>query len=778
MTTDLQIELAAALDKLNQQQQYPSHKVIITGNEINHNHGVGILLHRLYPDSRNIYSIRSMDIYDGVHYFGGQNFCLHRKQSTYHQVLSAVQSNLGQIRPSAVLLIPYFQADFLLGLAIKRLYNSPLCVFIMDDQNIFSHHVDDTLVQQLLDSADLCFGISRPLCDAYQNKFHKKFWFFPPVIESKLIQCDLPQAFLDMEGFEPRGVLIGNIWCQRWLDQLRPLCRESQVKLDWYGNPNRSWIDFQEVELEKDGIFFRGFIEEDKLILALQKASFAVIPTGSSDHPDDRPELMNLSLPSRSCFMTATANIPLLILGHEQSAIARFVESAGLGIVCPYDNDAFVNAIRAICSIENQRKFRENSILVARQLGADGLGEWLWESLAKQRPVDLRFENLWPHGVKQYQSVLVTTCEINNRHGTGVLLKRVFPREENIVSVRTNDFYLGEQEWAGKSHLVSDLISDGRTAFGHVASIFLDQSSIERLFCVPYDSQTLLFSMAIKEFYKIPLAIWIMDDQNIVAQNVPDELMREFLSKADVRFATHPEMRDAYEYKYGFKFWLLPAVVPDYLITTASRERAQTLGKQLRGALVGSIWSQQWFNNICHTLHNTDIELDWYGNSDYFWLEEPQSVLQQKGLYPKGICSEDVLSDKLKNYPFVVVPTGTLDERDDQIHLSKLSLPGRILFILATSNTPIILLGDPSTSAANFVTTFQVGIVCDYTPKAFKNAVDYVLDLSNQCNFRQNAINVAYQFSDKGIDDWIWKSLEMRQAADSRFESLFQNKAL
>jgi len=87
-------------------------------------------------------------------------------------------------------------------------------------------------------------------------------------------------------------------------------------------------------------------------------------------------------------------------------------------------------------------------------------------------------------------------------------------------------------------------------------------------------------------------------------------------------------------------------------------------------------------------------------------------------------------------------------------------------------------LGDPSTSAANFVTTFQVGMVCDYTPEAFKNAVDYVLDVSNQYNLRQNAINVAHQFSDQGIDDWIWQSLEMRQAADSRFESLFQNKLL
>lgn len=778
MTINLQNQLSFALSRLHERLESPSCKVIVTGNEINHNHGVGILLHRLFPDPGNIFSIRSTDLYGGHHYFGHQNFCLNQKHSTYHEVLNAVQVNLAQIRPSAVLLIPYFPADFLLGLALKRLYNSLLCVFIMDDQNIFSHHVDDMLVQQLLDSADLCFGISRPLCDAYQNKFYKKFWFFPPVIESKLIQSELPQSFLDRQVFEHSGVLIGNIWCQRWLDQLRPLCRQSNVKIDWYGNPNRNWIDFNEAELETDGISFHGFIDEDELIQVLKKATFAVILTGSSDHPDDRPELMNLSLPSRSCFMTATANIPLLVLGHRQSAIARFVESAGLGIVCSYQYEAFVEAIKTICSPENQRQFRANSLLVARQLGSDGLGQWLWDSLAEKRPLDLRFEKLWPTEDDQYQSVLVTTGEINNRHGTGVLLKRVFPHEQNIISIRTNDFYSGDQQWDGQSYLLADQASDRRSIFGHVASMFKNHSCINRLFCVPYDSETLLVSIAIKEYYDIPMAVWIMDDQNIVAQNVPDTLMREFLSKADVRFATHPELRDAYENKYGLKFWLLPAVVPDLLIVTTSREQVNNATEPYRGALVGSIWSLQWFNNICHSLNNTGIELDWYGNSEYYWLTDSETVLHQKGLFPKGICPEDILSENLKKYPFVVVPTGTLDERDDQAHLSKLSLPGRILFILATSNTPIILLGDPSTSAANFVNRFKIGVVCDYTPGDLKNAVEYVLDPSNQQNLRQNAINVAQRFSDRGIDDWIWQSLEMRQAANERFESLFHRSPI
>ena len=778
MTIDLQNQLAVALGNLNEQLESPSCKIIVSANEVNHNHGVGILLHRLFPDTDDIYSIRSVDLYGGDHYFGQQSFCLQKKNSTFYEALSAVQANIGPKRASAVLLIPYYPSDFLLGLALKRLYNCPLCVFIMDDQNIFSHAVEDYLVQQVLDAADLCFGISRPLCDAYQQKFKKKFWFFPPVVENKIIQHALPHTIFKQQIFEHQGILIGNIWSQRWLDQLRPLCRQSQIKVDWYGNPKRDWINFQEEELEADGIFFRGFIEEDELIKALKKASFAIILTGSSDHPDDRPELMNLSLPSRSCFMTATANIPLLVVGDNNSAIARFVQSAGLGVVCPYNQDDFTQAIRYISSPDNQRKIRENSLVVGKQLGGDGLGQWIWDSLREKCPLDPRFEQLWPSETDTYNSVLVTTPENNYRHGTGVLLKRVFPHESNIISVRTKDFYNGDQQWEGQSYCFSELDIDRKEIFSHVASIFKKHHNIERLFCCPYDAESLLVAIAIKEFYGIPMAIWIMDDQNIEAPIVSDALMKEFLAKADVRFATHPEMRDAYENKFGVKFWLLPAVVPNRLISKAPSKPSKNNIEKLHGALVGSVWSLQWFNNLCHCLVNSGITLDWFGNSQYDWLTDTESELQEKGLKPQGVYPENLLAEQLKDYPFVIVPTGTLDESDDQTHLSKLSLPGRILFILASANTPIILMGSPSTSAGSFVNRFQIGVVCDYTPDGLQQAVAYVLETTNQQKLRQNAVNVAQRFSDLDIDDWIWQSLKMGQAADDRFESLFQRSPI
>jgi hypothetical protein len=54
---------------------------------------------------------------------------------------------------------------------------------------------------------------------------------------------------------QARGILIGNIWSQDWLEKLRKVCRESKIQINWFANPNRRWLEFKE-ELEKDGIFF------------------------------------------------------------------------------------------------------------------------------------------------------------------------------------------------------------------------------------------------------------------------------------------------------------------------------------------------------------------------------------------------------------------------------------------------------------------------------------------------------------------------------------------
>lgn len=768
---ELQKQLSSGLRQLRSHLEYERYDIIVSHCEMNDRHGTGILLKRIFPTSNNFFSIRSKNLYDGHQDFGGKEACLQVSGDSFSVIVDKVQQIMSGICPSRLLVVPYYPEDYLIGLAIQKLYDCPLCVFIMDDQNVFSNNVSDLLVGELLENADLCLGISRPLCNAYEEKFGKKFWFFPPVVENHLIQ-DKRESIVNPKLLKKNGVLIGNIWSQRWLDQLRLLCKSANVEMDWYGNPNRDWLYFDEKQLENDGIFFKGFLPEDELIDKLREACFAIIPTGSSEDSEDRPELTKLSLPSRSCYLIATANLPILVVGDSGSALAQFVQEYNLGFVCGYNPEDFSQKVNDLCDLENQKRIRKNAFKITKNLSANNSAQWLWDSLEKRSAIDLRFENLLQYPSISHVDVIVTANEVTQKHGTGALVKRVFHDDSNIISVRSNNHYNGDHDFGIKSYYLPHHELSRKSIFTDISYTFAEYD-VDRIFCVPYYSEDLLKAIAIKELFGVPMATWIMDDQNICANHIPDELMKEFLSKCSVRFATHPELRDAYENKYGLKFWLLPAVVPDNLITTAIATPTQNNSQQVTGALIGSIWSQQWFQQLRESVTGAGIKLDWFGNSQYFWLTESEEKLQATSIYPQGLCSEHELSAKLKEYSFVVVPTGTLDERDDQPQFSQLSLPGRIIFNLATSNTPVILLGSSRSSAASFINRFKIGVVCDYTPESFSEAVNYVLDPENQKRMRENAIKVAAHFSDKNIDDWVWQSLADGQAADDRFESIF-----
>jgi hypothetical protein len=56
---DLQKELSSALRQLNSNFGYDSYDVIVRHGEINHQHGVGILVQRIFPKSSNFFPICS-----------------------------------------------------------------------------------------------------------------------------------------------------------------------------------------------------------------------------------------------------------------------------------------------------------------------------------------------------------------------------------------------------------------------------------------------------------------------------------------------------------------------------------------------------------------------------------------------------------------------------------------------------------------------------------------------------------------------------------------------
>jgi hypothetical protein len=367
--------------------------VVITPNEANLRHGIGIIIERFFGTFPNTLSIRSQNSFGGEQEFGTHRLLISHaglaRWESYERLLRIL--NGSTVR--RVVCVPFFADDLITAICLRELFNVPLCIYVMDDNNIGAHGIPDDLFREALGRAQLRLGISPEIRSAYQDKFGLPFFVLPPLVNREHV---LSEPILPEAAFVERrpGALIGNVWSQKWLERLRGTVRSSGVKLHWYGNTRAPWLDYSEDELAEDGILTIGFLPEEDLIEKLRWHPFALIPSGSLDEQDDRPELARLSLPSRIPYLAAVANLPLIVLGSPETAAGHFVQRFGLGMVCPYESAALRETALRICTPEAQGHHRRQAAAIGSSFTLDNPGEWLWRSLAAGAPIDDRFAAL------------------------------------------------------------------------------------------------------------------------------------------------------------------------------------------------------------------------------------------------------------------------------------------------------------------------------------------------------------------------------------------------
>ncbi|MBZ5604026.1 MAG: hypothetical protein LAO79_17130, partial [Acidobacteriia bacterium] len=241
-------------------------------------------------------------------------------------------------------------------------------------------------IAELLEKSALRLAISPELAHAYERKYQTKMWLMPPVVPHRFIP---PYANYG-RGADP--VIVGNIWGRRWVELLRRTVSGSGVKLRWFNNGEFPWLPCSVKDLESDGIFPQQQSAPDQaLISILRDASFVVLPSGTLDDSDDRRAIARLSFPSRIPYILASSHAPILVLGHPDTAAARFVTREGIGMVAPYETSGFLEAVRRISAPEMNRRYREAAFGIAKRYTDLGAAEWIWNSLASGRPADGRY---------------------------------------------------------------------------------------------------------------------------------------------------------------------------------------------------------------------------------------------------------------------------------------------------------------------------------------------------------------------------------------------------
>ena len=361
--------------------------LVVMHAELSSRHGTGALLLKLLRSEPSLVVFYSHKLFHN-HDIDVPAFHI-RYGGLFNNGERSIRRLLARKKIRRILCVPFYKEDVQTALTVQERTGAPLALYLMDDQNIHVQEIPDTLLRRLIQQAKICVAISPALCRAYTEKYGRRFWFAPPTADPDLF---VPPGHHFQQNAPPRGILVGNLWSSQTLSRFRDTVRLSGLQIDWCGNAGKPFIALDADELEKDGIVLRSHLPEPSLIELARAADFAVVPAGTLDGSDTHDWLARASLPSRIVYLMATANTPIIVMGHPETAAARFVMETGLGAVCDYSADSFRAAVQEVTAASEQIRERANSL--SPTFSTKALSNWLWESMERGQAIDDRFETL------------------------------------------------------------------------------------------------------------------------------------------------------------------------------------------------------------------------------------------------------------------------------------------------------------------------------------------------------------------------------------------------
>jgi FkbM family methyltransferase len=361
--------------------------------------------------------------------------------------------------------------------------------------------------------------------------------------------------------------------------------------------------------------------------------------------------------------------------------------------------------------------------------------------------------------------VVVTHNEINHRHGTGVLVQRLLGPDSRVISIRAHDHY-GAEQAIGLTQLRVPATASDRASLYRWALEVMQGLPLGRVLCVPYADSELTVALALHDALRAPLCLYLMDDQNITASGIADPLMAEAVDKARLRLAISSDMRDAYQSKYRRRFWLLPPTLPAGIAPSSRRPQPG------RAVIVGNVWGQGWLDALRRTLPGSGLRVDWYANAPGVWLQLDAEQCAAEGLRLKAPLSEAQLAERLGQYEVALLPSAPSLADPQNGAVAALSLPTRIASLLAAAEIPILVLGDPDSCAARFVTHFGLGAAFPYDTEELTGAVARFAQDESRAQLSQAVAHMRERLSIEDLPGWLRASMDAGRPPTDRFEAL------
>lgn len=361
-------------------------------------------------------------------------------------------------------------------------------------------------------------------------------------------------------------------------------------------------------------------------------------------------------------------------------------------------------------------------------------------------------------------NALVHAIEINDRHGVGVYIRRLFGDGQDFVFLRSRSLYEGENAFGQTEEFLGDrfaTLDELRVRIARIAAAH----PIERILCVPYYPEDFRNAVLLKEASGAKLCTYLMDDQNIFSREVGDAAVRRLLDASDLRLGISPQMSLAYERKFGRAVAWMPPVLP------TRRSPIERSRHDRRAAMIGNVWSAAQLESLRRVSRGSGWAIDWFGRGpEAGWLGTTSAELAADNIHCLGYLDDETLADRLSEYPFAVIPSGTADEVDELRSFSLLSLPSRVIHLLTQTGLPLLVLGGEQSAVGAFVRETECGLTAVYEGDDFAGAAARMVAEGDI--FRAAACKMAGKMTLANAGDWIWRSLDRKAPVDDRFEAL------
>lgn len=359
---------------------------IVTAFEVSEVHGTGVLLQRVFKNDEHFIHIGCANGYNSPS--SGKLQIVIPEGVEPAQALPAM---LGASSVSRILVVPWHQQDIRNALAVKQGSDAKMCVWLMDhNPGDAPGNISKANMQRLVDNADLLLAISNELAGHYTSVYGRNFYFAPPVVDALLAQMEPMSQSVERRNSQ-RGVLVGNVWSGVWLRLLLSVLGSVNLDLEAFGSNAPPHVDVTQLHRL---VRKMGYVPEHELITSMRCAAYALVPGGTLDVQDDLRIISRFSLPSRVLYMSVVGNLPLVYLGSENTAAARFIEKYDLGVVCPYCPESVRKAVTFVCQAEQQERFRGAAARAASLFAIDDMAAWIWQSVDLGRPIDERWNCL------------------------------------------------------------------------------------------------------------------------------------------------------------------------------------------------------------------------------------------------------------------------------------------------------------------------------------------------------------------------------------------------